>query len=104
MTREPTEKDGNLTVADGDGLVQIDGMVVSERTFQLIVRIIEEAPVVSFRKDEDEPGFMILELEEDAARELGIYHILWMDPRGRVAEAMVNHPRYFDTFMELVNA
>ena len=50
----------------------------------------------------DDENIILVTVDDDAARDAGIHTHLWILSDGRIAEATVNQPPYFDTLADLL--
>jgi hypothetical protein len=66
------------------------------------LEVMNSATVMNASRDDE--GFLVLELDDDDAMRLGVYSYLYINAKGRVAQAMVNQPHYFPTFAYLLAA
>jgi hypothetical protein len=50
----------------------------------------------------DDEGILVVEIPDEVAASKMIYDILWVDSKGRVAQAMINHPTYYSSMEALL--
>lgn len=68
-------------------------------------RVIQkDITVVQASKDNIDPDFIVLEIDEDDAKKHNIFYFLCIAPDGEIAQYDCNLPRYHRTFQDLLDS